>query len=130
MMRVSGIKAFTVAAVIAAGTLLLTPRCAVAGYDLPGYCCVCSSCSAGARLQCVTVMATGSEAAAYANHCVTKGCQFLEVLDGSCSLSAATCTPASAPAASLPVLVSLGTLLAGGGIYLARRRRAVAPERN
>ena len=101
--------------------LLLAPRLSRAQPVEP-YCCVCGPCSSGVSRVCDSVSAFGGEAAACAGRCALKGCQFVEVLEGSCGLHADACTPSPAPAASRPVLFALGVLLAGGGIYLVRRR--------
>ena len=122
-MRVFGIKAPTVAAVVTLATLLVMPRLSVAD-GLEGYCCVCNSCSAPPPVQCISVLANGSQAADCENRCTSpsQGCQFLEVLEGGCDIHAAECMPSPAPAASRPVLLVLAILLAGGGVYLVRRR--------
>lgn len=121
-MQAFGIKAFMLAAVMTITTLLLMPRLSVAQDGLEGYCCVCGPCSSGVSRVCDSVLANGSQAANCAGRCALKGCQFVEVLDGSCGLHADACTPSPAPAASGPVLFALGVLLASGGIYLIRRR--------
>jgi hypothetical protein len=124
MVRVFDIKALTVAAVIAAAALLVTPRLSIAGDGSPFYCCVCAGCSVGASRQCISVEVPGFEETECTNQCATlpQGCQFLEVLEGQCALHAAECTPSPAPAASRPVLFALGALLVGAGGYLVRRR--------
>ena len=105
-----------------AAILLVTPRLSRAQPVEP-HCCVCGPCSSGPSRVCVSVAALGNEETHCAEQCGEGGCQFLEVLDGSCGLHAAECTPPSpAPAASRPVLFVLAALLAGGGIYLVRRR--------
>ena len=121
-MRVFGIKAFTLAAVMTITTLLLVPRLSVAQDGLEGYCCVCGPCSSGVSRVCDSVVAPGGEAADCTGRCALKGCQFVEVLEGSCGLHADACTPSPAPAASHSVLVALGVLLTVGGVYLVRRR--------
>ncbi len=91
--------------------------------DLEPYCCVCTGCSAGTALQCFPVSAPGGAANTNCpKRCADQGCNFLEVLDGFCSENAATCMPSPAPAASHSVLLALGVLLAGCGVYLVRRR--------
>ena len=50
-MRVFGIKALTVAAVVTVASLVVTSRLPIAADGLPGYCCVCTGCSAGASRQ-------------------------------------------------------------------------------
>jgi len=103
--------------------LLVTPRLSLADGGLEGYCCVCTGCSSGASRQCISVEAIGTEEAACMHRCTAlASCQFLEVLDGQCGLHASECTPSPAPAASQPVLFAMGILLAGGGVYLVRRR--------
>lgn len=104
--------------------LLLAPRLSVAIDDSPFYCCVCTGCSTSPSRQCISVEVPGFEETDCTNRCAAlpQGCQFLEVLEGQCALHAAECTPSPAPAASRPVLFGLGVLLAGGGIYLVRRR--------
>ena len=104
--------------------LLLAPRLSVAIDGSPFYCCVCTGCSAGAARQCISVEVPGFEETDCTNRCAAlpQGCQFLEVLEGQCALHAGECTASPAPAASRPVLFGLGVLLAGGGIYLVRRR--------
>jgi hypothetical protein len=104
--------------------LFVTPRLSVAIDDSPFYCCVCTGCSAGASRQCISVEVIGFEETNCTNRCAAlpQGCQFLEVLAGQCALHAAECTASPAPAASRPVLLALGALLAAGGIYLVRRR--------
>ena len=121
-MRVLGIKALTVAAVITVFTLMVTPRLSHAQPMVEPYCCVCNSCTQGALLQCVPVAAPGTKEADCTGICTRRGCQFVEVLDGTCTANAGTCMPSPAPAASRSVLLLLATLLAGGGIYLVRRR--------
>jgi hypothetical protein len=123
-MRVFAIKALVVAAVVTVAAVLVTPRLSVAIDDSPFYCCVCAACSAGPLRQCIPVEVPGFEETDCKNRCAAlpQGCQFLEVLDGQCALHAADCTSSPAPAASRPVLFVLATLLAGGGIYLVRRR--------
>lgn len=101
-------------------TVLLVPRLSRA--QLEQYCCVCNDCSADAALQCFSVGAKGTEEADCAGICTRAGCQFFEVLDGICSEHAADCQPSPAPAASHAVLLALGVLLTGCGVYLARRR--------
>jgi len=102
-------------------TVLHVPRLSQA--QLEQYCCVCGPCPVLAQSRvCETVVEIGSEAAACAGRCELKGCQFVEVLDGSCDLHAGECTPSPAPAASHRLLFALGVLLAGCGVYLARRR--------
>jgi hypothetical protein len=91
--------------------------------DLEPYCCVCTGCSAGTALQCFPVIAPGGAGNTNCpKRCADQGCNFLQVLEGSCSENAGTCMPSPAPAASHPVLVALGFLLTGCGVYLARRR--------
>ena len=102
-------------------SLLLLPGTSDAD-DLPGYCCVCTACAASTSRQCISVEAPGFEETDCASRCATENCQFLEVLDGSCNFHAADCAPFPAPATSRPVLFVLGILVAGGGIYLTRRR--------
>lgn len=121
-MRVSEIRALTVAAIVGVATLLLTPRLSVAIDGSPFYCCVCTGCSTGASRQCITVEVPGFEETDCTNRCTANGCQFLEVLDAQCALHAAECTPSPAPATARPVLFALGALLAGAGVYLVRRR--------
>jgi LPXTG-motif cell wall-anchored protein len=120
-MRVLGIKMLMAAAVVTLAALLVTPRLSVAQPVEP-YCCVCGPCTSGVSRICDTVVATGGEAAACAGRCALKACQFVEVLEGSCGLHADACTPSPAPAASHSVLLALGLLLTGGGVYLVRRR--------
>jgi hypothetical protein len=87
------------------------------------YCCVCGPCPVlGQSRVCDTVLATGGEATACTGRCELKGCQFVEVLEGSCGLHADACTPSPAPAASHSVLLAMGVLLTVGGAYLVRRR--------
>ncbi len=105
---------------VVTATLLLIPRLSHA--QLEPYCCVCNSCSAGVALQCFSVGATGTKEADCTGICTRAGCEFLEVLDGVCEEHAADCHPSPAPAASHSVLLALGVLLTGGGVYLARRR--------
>ncbi len=121
-MPVRGMKALTVAVVIAVVTLVAPRPSKSTPMDLEPYCCVCGPCSSGLSRACDTVSAIGGEAAACAGRCELKGCQFVEVLDGSCGLHAGACTPSPAPAASHRVLFALGVLLAGSGVYLLRRR--------
>ncbi len=91
--------------------------------DLEPYCCVCTGCSAGTALQCFPVIAPGGAANTNCpKRCADQGCNFLEVLDGSCSENAGTCKPSPAPAASHELLFGLGVLLLGGGVALVRRR--------
>jgi len=90
------------------------------------YCCLCTGCSAGASQQCFPIAAGGTETANCGFVCGTQNCQLLQVLEGSCLLAAnvAACGPSPAPAAAQSGLLVRGVLLAGGGIYLTRRRTA------
>jgi hypothetical protein len=123
-MRVFQIKVLTVAAVMTVATLLVTPRLLVAQDGSPYYCCVCAGCPNGVSRQCISVEAPGFEETDCTNRCSGQNCGFLEVLEGQCALHASECTPSLAPAASHSVLLALGVLLVGGGVYLVRRRVA------
>jgi len=101
-------------------TLLLVPWLSHA--QLEPYCCVCNGCSAGAALQCFSVGAKGTKEADCTGICSREGCQFVEVLDGTCTANAGTCMPSPAPAAAHSVLVVLGVLLSAGGVYVVHRR--------
>ena len=114
-----GALVFGVAAIVTIG--VFTPRLSTATDGVEGYCCVCGPCSSGPSRVCVSVLAPGSEATDCARRCGEAGCQFVEVLEGSCALHAGECTPSPAPAASHSVLLGLGVLLIVGGVYLARR---------
>src|ERR1035437_3971252 len=71
---------------IAVSLLLLAGTSRADGVE--GYCCVCTGCSAGKSQQCISVLAPGFQTADCANRCSTQNCQFLEVLEGSCSIAA------------------------------------------
>jgi len=105
-----------------AAALLLAPRLSVAFDGVEPYCCVCTGCTTGTARQCISVLAEGTRESDCTNRCGAQSCQFLEVLDGSCNLHAAECSPAPAPAASRLVLFALAALLVGSGVHLARRR--------
>ena len=115
-----GAVVLVVAAIVTIGAF--TPRLSTATDGVEGYCCVCGACSSGPSRLCVSVLAPGSEATDCARRCGEGGCQFVEVLDGTCAANAGACTPSSAPAASHSVLFALGAFLAGTGVYLVRRR--------
>jgi hypothetical protein len=124
-MRVFGIKAFTLAVVATLATLLVTFQVSESeAPPLESYCCVCDGCSTGASRQCISVETDGLADTNCPKICATppQNCQFFEVLEGQCAIHAAECIPSLAPAASQPVLFALGVLLAGGGVYLVRRR--------
>jgi hypothetical protein len=114
----------TMRLLVLAGVLALLPAAHTSA--LEPYCCVCTACSTGGAVQCVTVAATGTLAAGCATACSDIGCTSSKVVEGECPAPDACASllgaSAPAPALSWQALTVLALALTAWGLYRTQRR--------